>query len=131
MLNDKRKATRRPIHYTAWIRLKDGELRGCALADISDTGARLDLESIDDIPDDFILQLSTRGAARRKCHVVWRNEGQLGVRFDRKIDATQHVPKKRGAIAPPLVPDAVDAGVNETAEDTAAAETPAEPAENA
>jgi len=106
MLNDKRRATRRPIRYTAWIKLEDKELRGCVLADISDTGARLDVESVEGIPDEFILQLSSRGTAKRKCRVVWRKDDQLGVTFDRKLDSSDRSLKKRGEIAPPLVPDA-------------------------
>jgi hypothetical protein len=40
MLKDNRKTRRQPMHYTAWIAPKSGELHGCELSDISDTGAR-------------------------------------------------------------------------------------------
>ncbi len=127
MLNDKRRATRRPIRYTAWIKLADDELRGCVLADISDTGARVDVKSAADVPDDFILLLSSRGTAKRKCRVVWRKDGELGVTFDRKLDPTEHALKKRGDVAPPLVPDMADAAekpeVANSAEQPAAKES--------
>jgi hypothetical protein len=81
MKNDKRKAVRRSMHYTAWIARKDQPLEGCVLSDISDKGARLDVENVEAIPDEFMLFLSIRGTPRRQCKVAWRTEDQVGVRF--------------------------------------------------
>jgi hypothetical protein len=97
VLNDKRKATRREIRYTSWIVMDDSELQGCVLLDISDTGARLDVQDASTIPDCFILSLSNRGRARRKCHVVWRDGKQVGVEFDRKLPQAHQAVKKSGA----------------------------------
>lgn len=72
MAKDKRKSVRRPIRYTAWVALKDNELHGCVLGDISDTGARIDIDESKEIPDEFTLWLSSTGTARRVCKVVWR-----------------------------------------------------------
>jgi len=69
------------MRYTAWIAQKGKQLHGCAVADISDSGARLHVEDIDSIPDEFMLVLSKRGDAQRKCHVVWRKPRQIGVEF--------------------------------------------------
>jgi hypothetical protein len=33
-------------------------------------------------PDNFMLFLSNNGAVRRACRVVWRNERQIGVKFE-------------------------------------------------
>lgn len=96
MINDKRKATRRPMRYAAWVALKPGQLHGCALSDISNTGARIDVENANTIPDHFVLLLSGNGKARRKCRVVWRKETQIGVTFERPLAAAERatlVPK--------------------------------------
>ncbi len=90
MAKDKRKAVRRPIRYTAWMALADNELHGCVLSDISDTGARIDIDESKEIPDEFTLWLSSSGAARRKCKVVWRKPRQLGVTFARRISNAEH-----------------------------------------
>jgi hypothetical protein len=84
MKNDKRKSVRRTMQYTAWIAQKDQPLIGCILADISEHGARLDVETIDTVPDEFMLFLSRRGTPRRKCRVAWRSEeqNQIGVKFE-------------------------------------------------
>jgi hypothetical protein len=85
MHNDKRKSSRHPIRYSAWIALANGKLQGCALSDISDHGARLDVENAEKIPDRFFLLLSNRGRPKRKCHVAWRKNHQLGVEFERPL----------------------------------------------
>src|SRR6185437_8711463 len=81
MFNDKRRAHRRPMRYTAWIAQKGKPLHGCVVADISESGARLKVEDGDSIADELMLILSRRGDAQRKCRVVWRKQGQLGVEF--------------------------------------------------
>jgi hypothetical protein len=77
-----RRKPRRQFHYNAGI-LTDGKSppRTCAIADISETGARLLLESDSELPDRFILLLSRNGEARRKCRVVWRDGLVVGVEF--------------------------------------------------
>jgi hypothetical protein len=85
MVKDKRTAPRRPIRYTAWIALKVDILHGCVLSDVSDSGARIDIDDSASIPDKFMLLLSSNGSARRKCRVVWRKPRQLGVRFERRL----------------------------------------------
>jgi hypothetical protein len=85
MVKDKRTAARRSLRYTAWVALDGDERHGCVISDISDTGARLDLENPAALPDTFVLLLSSRGAPKRKCKVVWRTEHQIGVQFDRRL----------------------------------------------
>lgn len=92
MVKDKRKAIRRPMRYTAWIVLGTGRLHGCALADVSDTGGRLDVENASKIPDTFTLWLSSNGSARRKCKIVWRTARQIGVAFERAVFDPEQVP---------------------------------------
>ena len=81
MFNDKRKAHRQPMRYTAWVAQKGKPLHGCIVADISESGARLKIEDGEAIPDEFVLVLSRGGATRRKCCVVWRNKTHVGVEF--------------------------------------------------
>jgi hypothetical protein len=76
------------------------ESRGCALSDISETGARIDIEEPEQVPDRFMLWLSANGSARRTCRVVWREGHQLGVIFDpRQVDTG------RAPLAPRIAAD--------------------------
>jgi hypothetical protein len=113
MIKDKRKSMRRPMRYTAWVALEAEQLHGCVLSDISDTGARIDIEDSKTIPDHFLLLLSGNGSARRKCSVVWRKPRQIGVKFERRLPA---------GVRATLVPK-LDAGMD-------AAKAAAEPAES-
>jgi len=114
MFGDKRKSSRHQIRYSAWIALPSKKLQGCALADISDHGARLDVESTENVPDNFILLLSNRGRPKRKCKVAWRNKKQLGVEFERPLahpDKNKAVRKLAATppIAAPAEPEVIDA----------------------
>lgn len=84
-MKDKRRAPRRPMRYTAWIVLAPGQLQGCVVADISDTGGRLNVEDGEAVPGTFMLWLASNGSAQRKCRVVWRQKQQVGVTFDRAV----------------------------------------------
>jgi hypothetical protein len=82
---DKRKTLRRAVTYPASIDLGDGSPpRECQLCDASQEGAQLQVAEPDSIPDEFTLALSSDGAARRKCRVVWRTTTQIGVEFLRE-----------------------------------------------
>jgi hypothetical protein len=121
MLRDQRKATRRSVRYTAWIVREGDELHGCALFDISDTGARIDVEDSDSVPERVALLLSGNGKARRACRVVWRRERQIGVRFEKRLAADDRAklvvnfdeaPLAPAQDAPPL--ETGDAGQSES-----------------
>lgn len=85
MIKDKRKDQRRQMRYSAWVVLAPQDMHGCALSDISDSGARIDVEDSKIIPDRFMLLLASNGSARRKCRVVWREPKQVGVTFERRL----------------------------------------------
>jgi hypothetical protein len=80
-----RKKPRRAFHYNARIVI-GGESAPivCSIADISELGARLTLESETEIPDEFVLLLTPKGTPRRQCRVVWRDGLALGVEFPRE-----------------------------------------------
>ena len=84
MRQDRRKLQRQPVRQTAWLRLADGRLHGCVLADASEAGARVEVENSAVVPDKFILLLSSRGTDQRQCRVVWRKPTELGVKFERR-----------------------------------------------
>ncbi len=111
---DKRKSRRRPMRYTAWVELNPRDLHGCVLSDISDTGARIDVEDSKTVPDQFLLLLSGNAKAKRICRVVWRKPRQVGVKFERRLPAGE-----RATLVPKL-----DADMD-------AAKPEAEPAESA
>jgi hypothetical protein len=110
MVKDKRKAVRRPIRYTAWISLDGKELHGCVLSDVSESGARIDIDDSKKIPDDFTLLLASNGSARRKCHVVRRDGRQIGVSFER-----QPIVNEKATLVPTLEPGG-DIAKTETAQ---------------
>ena len=85
MLGDKRKAHRRQLRYTAWISIGPRKLHGCVVADVSDSGARLDVENSKAVPDHFILLLAASGKPKRKCRVIWRAGTQIGVEFEKPL----------------------------------------------
>lgn len=85
MRKDKRKAKRRQLRYNAWLAHETTGMQGCMLSDISDTGARLNVEDSTAIPDHFMLWLASNGSARRACSVVWRQPQQIGVRFHGRL----------------------------------------------
>lgn len=84
MTKEKRKNVRRTMHYGARIASEDGSpLRDCRVSDVSETGARLDLEHPEMLPETFTLLLSGRGGIQRRCVVMWRSNGQIGVQFEK------------------------------------------------
>jgi len=52
----------------------------CTVRDFSDTGARLRVDDVAQIPDSFDLLIELDGL-EVACEVVWRRPGEIGVRF--------------------------------------------------
>jgi hypothetical protein len=57
--------------------------RRCPLLDVSDTGARLEVEGPVNVLQarEFFLLLSSTGLAFRRCELIWINGAEVGVRF--------------------------------------------------
>jgi PilZ domain len=78
-MDERRKATRRRV-------LKSGTIEfatcaySCAVRNLSDHGAALDLPDAIAMPLQFELVMETN-QMRRHCHVIWRKENRLGVAF--------------------------------------------------
>jgi hypothetical protein len=82
MVLERRKGKRRSLGYVAAVVSLDGKLkRDCVVDNISATGARLRIEAPKESPEEFILMLSARGEARRRCQIAWREAREVGVRF--------------------------------------------------
>ncbi|HTZ02393.1 MAG TPA: PilZ domain-containing protein [Xanthobacteraceae bacterium] len=76
-----RKKPRRSFHYGAKI-LKDKDTQvACAVADISHSGARINLQNDVELPAEFVLLLTRNGGAHRHCRLVWREGLTIGVKF--------------------------------------------------
>ena len=77
-----RKKPRRQFHCNARILIdKNTPLIACSISDISESGARIALESEETLPDTFLLLLTPNGGARRHCRVVWHDGMVVGVQF--------------------------------------------------
>jgi hypothetical protein len=67
--------------------LKDGSQQddhstlACVVRDLSNHGARLQLTSTADLPDEFDLTFDT-GHTLRKCRVAWQTLTNVGVSFE-------------------------------------------------
>lgn len=57
--------------------------RGCVLLNVSETGARLEVDGTLEVlkAQEFFLILSSRGLAFRRCELVRVDGGEVGVRF--------------------------------------------------
>jgi PilZ domain len=77
-----RRKARRHFHYNASVLIDaTSSPRPCSISDISETGARIMLESECELPERFILLLTPSGEARRHCRLVWRSGLSAGVEF--------------------------------------------------
>jgi hypothetical protein len=77
-----RRKPRRHFHYNASVLIDaTSSPRPCSISDISETGARIMLESECELPERFILLLTPSGEARRHCRLVWRSGLSAGVEF--------------------------------------------------
>lgn len=53
----------------------------CAVRNVSETGAMLEIESPIGIPNNFSL-IITQTALQRPCRIAWRSARRIGVLFD-------------------------------------------------
>jgi PilZ domain-containing protein len=84
--SDQRQADRVHFQHEHSVNLMaaDGTWRrACILKDVSETGARLDVEGSTDVltAREFFLVLSSTGLVFRRCKLVWINGATVGVHF--------------------------------------------------
>jgi hypothetical protein len=123
MIKEKRQARRQPLRYTAWVALTADQRHGCVVSDVSDTGACIDVQDSTTIPDHFVLMLSSNGAARRFCRVMWRKPTQVGVKFERSLADAANATLAPKADADAPAASAPDATANAAPAGPAAAKT--------
>jgi hypothetical protein len=81
MTVNKRRAKRQRIRHPAWVMPTPDQRIDCFVTDVSEDGARIQMDDTASVPDCFVLLLSNNGAPRRFCRAVWRKPHQIGVRF--------------------------------------------------
>lgn len=82
MGSENRRAARRQVRNGARLVSANGAaLADCLMLDLSATGARLEVQAPDALPDSFTMLLSHTGSLKRQCAVVWRAENTVGVQF--------------------------------------------------
>jgi hypothetical protein len=77
---DNRFTQRKRIFKAGKIALGAGGSIDATVRNISDAGALLQVESILDVPDEFVLIIQAE-AFKRRCKIAWRRPKALGVRF--------------------------------------------------
>ncbi|MBR1220529.1 PilZ domain-containing protein [Bradyrhizobium sp. U87765 SZCCT0131] len=81
MFGRKQRAPRRRIDREGWITMPgDFAARRCIVIDISDSGAKLQIDDPRFTRTQFELRLSRTDPGRR-CRVTWRRGTQIGVAF--------------------------------------------------
>ncbi|WP_050625769.1 PilZ domain-containing protein [Bradyrhizobium viridifuturi] len=76
---DQRRASRRNVARAARISFARRSMT-CIVRNLSATGAAVEATNPGDIPDSFRLVLEME-ATERRCRVVWRRKGRIGVEF--------------------------------------------------
>lgn len=79
MPEDRKTAPRRRVLKSATIEF-DSCAFSCAVRNLSDAGAALDVPTSLGIPHEFQLVIETDRAVRQ-CRVIWRQEKRIGVSF--------------------------------------------------
>jgi hypothetical protein len=79
-MDENRKATRRRVLKSAIIEF-DGGAYSCAVRNLSEAGAALDVPYAVTIPHEFKLTIENQ--ISRDCRVIWRKENRLGINFGR------------------------------------------------
>jgi hypothetical protein len=79
-MEERRAIPRKRVLKTAHIILSEKAPKvECAVRNISEAGAMLQVSTTYGIPEKFHVQID---GTRRACHVVWRTETKMGIAFD-------------------------------------------------
>ena len=80
---EQRRSIREVVSFPAWISIStenDGSgALPCAVLDVSEHGARLEIAGAANLPDFVYLNLTKDGSRRRRCQIAWRSDEQIGV----------------------------------------------------
>jgi hypothetical protein len=78
---ERRRVQRTIVCKAATLMLADHSILACVVRDLSNHGARLQLSSTADLPNEFNLTFDT-GHTLRKCRVAWQTPANVGVSFE-------------------------------------------------
>src|SRR4029079_2661003 len=78
-MEKQRTSSRRRTPKLGTISFNSADGIDCVVRSISDSGACLEIESSDGIPERFVLVINK---VMHLCHVEWRADRRLGVRFE-------------------------------------------------
>lgn len=79
-MNERRDQARHRVLKAGTIEFGGGAI-DCTVRNLSETGAALDVTSPLGIPQHFTLVIAA-DKSHLPCHVVWRKEKRIGVKFD-------------------------------------------------
>jgi hypothetical protein len=80
VMSEARRAQRRRVLKAGTIAFAGGGAITCAVRNLSETGAALEVENPVGIPAQFTLVLEMESHSR-PCEIVWRKVNRIGVRF--------------------------------------------------
>jgi hypothetical protein len=80
---ENRRAIRRRVFKGGTIEF-DRAAFSCAVRNLSETGAALDVPHEQPTPHEFTLTMETDQP--RRCRVIWRKENRIGVAFAEQVD---------------------------------------------
>jgi hypothetical protein len=78
---NRRKYPRRTANEVVWIEKEPTILERCTLVNVSETGARLTISDVYDLPESFALHLTRESDGGRRCQIIWRRDYEVGVEF--------------------------------------------------
>ena len=85
LASERRSAERKVVHIGANAILANSEATlECTILDVSETGAKLELNNVDIIPAHLKLYIPEIDQFF-ECDVVWRVENQMGVQFNTPV----------------------------------------------
>lgn len=76
-----RRNKRKPFSYPAMIDMGGLVPHACSISDMTNTGAKITLQSDAEVPEQFTLLFSANGSIHRRCHRVWQEGRVIGVEF--------------------------------------------------
>jgi hypothetical protein len=96
-MEERRKNSRRRILKTGTISFQ-GQAVECAVRNVSEAGACLELATPTALPDDFALFIKT-AKMMRSCQVIWRDGRRIGIRFENQSTEVDKPRAKRSSNA--------------------------------
>jgi hypothetical protein len=96
-----RQSERASANTPAVIGTEDDSFKAmCIVCNLSEGGAKLMLEEPTPPPSEFVLYLRPDSPIGRRCHVIWRIQNKIGVRFVSVSDSDKSSQKGSGVWAP-------------------------------